>query len=129
MFDKKITARGDKLPSKSSALSTSTPSISGANVGANPSKVAVKLGNGTILALSDLPPAGTTRWVASTKAAIVKVYLAKLISIDEVLGRYDLSEEEFKAWVKRYLAGGRNALKVTRIRKAQEAELSLQETS
>ncbi len=81
-----------------------------------PKNVAVRLGDGTIISLSDLPDPSTRRWVASNKAAVVKVYMAGLISEDEVLERYSLSHDEFQSWLNRYMAGGKNALKVTRLR-------------
>lgn len=81
-----------------------------------PKNVAVKLGDGTIISLSDLPAKTTTRWVASNKAAVVKVFMAGLASKEEILERYELSEEEFQNWLNRYMAGGKNALKVTNLR-------------
>ena len=57
---------------------------------------AVTLPDGTVLSLADLPPAATQRWVASRKATVVRGVVYGLISKDEALQRYDLSEEEFQ---------------------------------
>ncbi len=81
-----------------------------------PKNVAVKLGDGTIISLSDLPPQSTTRWVASNKAAVVKVFMAGLISKEDILERYELSDEEFECWLNRFVAGGKNALKIVNLR-------------
>ncbi len=90
-----------------------------------PHNVAVRLGDGTIISLSDLPPKETTRWVASTKAAVVKVFMAGLIEREEVLDRYGLSDEEFEIWLNRYIAGGKKALKIVNIRSARDAECAV----
>ncbi len=81
-----------------------------------PKNVAVRLGDGTIISLSDLPSKNTTRWVASNKAAVVKVFMAGLVSEEEVLERYGLSYEEFQSWLHRFMAGGKNALKIANLR-------------
>ncbi len=83
-----------------------------------PKNVAVRLGDGTIISLSDLPDRNTKRWVASNKADVVRVFMAGLISEEEVCERYDLSEEEFQSWLNRYVAGGKQALKLVNLRKA-----------
>ncbi len=83
-----------------------------------PMPVAIKLKDGTILSLSDLPPANTTRWVASTKAAVIRVYLAGLATRDDLIEKYALSSEEFEIWLNRYIDGGKQALKVTKIQVA-----------
>lgn len=51
-----------------------------------------------VLERETLPPADTTRWVASRKAQVVAAVDGGLLSIDEVLARYRLSLEEFAAW-------------------------------
>lgn len=51
-----------------------------------------------MLTLDSLPPPDTTRWVASRKAQVVTAVDAGLLTIDEVLKRYNLSLEEFCAW-------------------------------
>ncbi len=85
-----------------------------------PKNVAVRLGDGTIISLSDLPDRNTKRWVASNKADVVKVFMAGLISEQEVCERYALSEEEFQSWLNRYIAGGKQALKLVNLRNAPE---------
>lgn len=81
-----------------------------------PKNVAVRLGDGTIISISDLPEKTTTRWVASNKASVVKVFMAGLVTQEEILQRYNLSEEEFQSWLNRYISGGKNALKVANLR-------------
>ncbi len=51
-----------------------------------------------ILTRESLPPADTTRWVASRKAQVVAAVETGLMTIDEVMRRYRLSLEEFYSW-------------------------------
>ena len=51
-----------------------------------------------IITRDTLPPADTSRWVASRKAQVVAAVESGLMSIDEVMVRYRLSLEEFYSW-------------------------------
>jgi hypothetical protein len=51
-------------------------------------------------------PPGTTRWVASRKAAVVEAVRGGDISFDEACRRYELSEEEFLAWERAFKTSG-----------------------
>jgi hypothetical protein len=51
-------------------------------------------------------PPGTTRWVASRKAAVVEAVRGGEISFEEVCRRYELSEEEFLAWERAFKTSG-----------------------
>lgn len=77
----------------------------------------VTLPDGTILSQADLPSADTRRWVASRKAIVVRAVAAGLITREEALERYALSEEEFTLWEQAITTHGEAALKVTAIRK------------
>jgi hypothetical protein len=48
--------------------------------------------------LADLPPANTRRWVIRRKAEVVTAVLGGLLSLEEALSRYALTEEEFESW-------------------------------
>ena len=61
---------------------------------------AVTLADGSKMTQADLPAAGTRRWVASRKAAVVRGVVYGLISKDEALKRYSLSDDEFIEWVR-----------------------------
>lgn len=74
---------------------------------------AVKLPDGTVMTQADLPPPNTRRWVASRKAAVVRGVMFGLISKEEALKRYALSEEEFQDWKAALANHGEKALKVT----------------
>jgi hypothetical protein len=74
----------------------------------------VRLADGTVLARSDLPPERTTRWVASRKAAVVHALNGGLISRDEAMERWSLSDEELGEWESALTNFGESALKVTR---------------
>lgn len=74
---------------------------------------AVTLPDGTTMTQADLPPATTSRWVASRKLAVVRGVLYGLVSKDDACRRYDLSEEEFAEWVRAVSLHGQDALKAT----------------
>ena len=59
----------------------------------------VKLPDNTILSRADLPPKDTARWVVSRKLIVVRAVIYGLISLDEALDTYAISEEEFFTWV------------------------------
>lgn len=75
----------------------------------------VTLPDGRILTIADLPLT-TSRWVARRKETVVLAVEHGLVSREEVLRRYGLSEEEFDGWVSAIRRYGRAALKVTAIK-------------
>ncbi len=75
------------------------------------------LPDGRRMTQGDLPPATTTRWVASRKAQVVRGVLYGLITQDEALCRYGLSEEEFLSWVAAVADHGEGALKATHLKR------------
>lgn len=74
---------------------------------------AVTLPDGSVMTRSDLPPAGTTRWVASRKAAVVRAVDHGLLSVEEAIRLYALSEEELGSWRSAVARHGEKALKAT----------------
>ena len=80
----------------------------------------VTLPDGSIMSVADLPDVGTTRWVASRKARVVKGVLYGLITQDEALKRYGLSEDEFREWVVAISEHGEDALKATRLKEYRQ---------
>lgn len=81
---------------------------------------AVKLPDGTVMTRADLPPAETRRWVASRKAAVVKAVECGLLTDEQAMERYGLSEEELAQWVKAVSAHGEEALKATRVQQFRQ---------
>ena len=77
----------------------------------------VTLPDGTILTRADLPPPDTRRWVASRKSVVVNAVVHGLITQEEALERYALSEEEFTLWRDAVKTHGVKALKVTTLQK------------
>jgi hypothetical protein len=65
--------------------------------------------------MGELPPANTTRWVVRRKAAVVAAVQAGKITLEEALRRYQLTEEEFRAWQRAYDAHGLPGLRATRL--------------
>lgn len=81
---------------------------------------AVTLPNGTTMTRADLPDAGTRRWVASRKAAVVRAVVHGLLPREEALQMYDLTEEEFSEWEQAVSHHGEAALKATMIQKYRQ---------
>jgi hypothetical protein len=81
---------------------------------------AVTLADGTVMTRADLPTAGTRRWVASRKAAVVRGVLYGLITQSEALRKYGLSDEEFNSWVAAVAVHGEDALKATALKKYRQ---------
>jgi hypothetical protein len=65
--------------------------------------------------MGDLPPADTRRWVVRRKAAVVAAVEGGKITLEEALRRYQLTEEEFRAWQRAYDAHGLPGLRATRL--------------
>lgn len=81
---------------------------------------AVTLPDGQVMSRADLPASKTRRWVASRKAAVVRGVTYGLISKDEALERYSLSEEEFTQWVHAVAIHGEEALKTTSLQRYRQ---------
>ena len=81
---------------------------------------AVTLPDGSTMTRADLPDKTTSRWVASRKAAVVRVVMHGLITRTEALETYDLSEEEMAAWEAAVTAHGEVALKATALQRYRQ---------
>lgn len=75
---------------------------------------------GEPLTLDDLPAPDTKRWVMRRKAEVVAAVNGGLLTIDEVLERYNLTLEEFASWQRAMDRSGMKGLRVTRIQKYRE---------
>ena len=80
----------------------------------------VTLPDGTIMTRADLPPKDTRRWVASRKAAVTRAVGAGLLTRDEALERYKLSDAEFSEWETAVAEHGEAALKTTALQKFRQ---------
>ena len=79
----------------------------------------VKIDDGSILSVADLPDADT-RWVASRKQTVVLAVSHGLISREDALKRYGLSDDEFSSWCRASAAHGKVALTVTALQKHRQ---------
>ena len=66
-------------------------------------------------AADSLPPVGTTRWVASRKAAILDAIAAGTLSRAEACRRYAISDAELRLWERAVRCAGVPGLRVTRV--------------
>ncbi|SNR70452.1 DUF1153 domain-containing protein [Puniceibacterium sediminis] len=78
---------------------------------------AVNLPDGSVMTRADLPPPDTKRWVASRKANVVRAVLYGMLTEEQALDRYNLSEDELHEWVRAVATHGEDALKATSIQK------------
>ena len=65
-------------------------------------------------ALAELPPPNIGRWVARRKAQVVMAVRRGLLSEKQALKRWNISEEEFRAWERLIEGHGERGLRVTR---------------
>lgn len=70
---------------------------------------------GEPLTVASLPAPSTKRWVVRRKAEVVAAVNGGLLTIDEVLERYNLTLEEFAGWQRAVDRSGMPGLRVTRI--------------
>src|SRR5437870_13624226 len=88
-------------------------------------KINVIDGNESDLTLA-LPPAGTKRWSARRKAAVVISTRDGIISREEACERYMLSPEELAAWEAAFRENGIPGLRVARQQNLRYAVLGNQ---
>ncbi len=81
---------------------------------------AVTLADGRVMTRADLPDPDTGRWVASRKAAVVRAVQGGLITAEDAMSTYGLSQEELQAWASAVKNHGEAALKTTRIQKYRQ---------
>jgi hypothetical protein len=77
---------------------------------------AVTLPDGRAMTRADLPAPGTRRWVASRKAAVVEAVDSGLITRQEALATWALSEEELDSWHAALSRHGPVALRATALK-------------
>ena len=58
--------------------------------------------DGGVLTAADLPPRTLKRWIARRKAEIVAAVEGGLLNESEACARYNISREEFSAWLHAY---------------------------
>ncbi len=80
----------------------------------------VTLPDGTIMTRADLPSPNTRRWVASRKAAVVKAVHCELITREDALKMFGLSEDEFSEWESAVKEHGIDALKATALQRYRQ---------
>lgn len=88
-----------------------------------PGPRAVTLPDGSVMTRADLPPADTSRWVASRKAAVVRGLAAGLIDRAEALERYQLSDEELDSWIHKVERHGERALRTTALQQYRQPQV------
>lgn len=70
--------------------------------------------NGRPLTIDDLPPPSIQRWVTRRKAEVVAAVTGGLLTRQEALERYNLSDEEFSGWQRLFQKHGTKGLRATR---------------
>ncbi len=80
----------------------------------NARTIAVPGPNGQPITMDDLPPPSIQRWVTRRKAEVVAAVTGGLLTREEALKRYALSDEEFSGWQRLYQKHGTKGLRATR---------------
>ena len=83
---------------------------------------AVTIPDGSVMTRADLPPKDTRRWVASRKAAVVRAVRHALISAEDAMNMYGVSEEELNSWTEAVDQHGEPALKATAVQHFRRAK-------
>lgn len=73
------------------------------------------------LSKSDLPPAGTKRWVVRRKAAVIAGIRAGVITAEDACKIYSLSAEELQSWQRLVDRHGLRGLRATDLKKYRHA--------
>ena len=81
------------------------------------------LRDGTVLTLADLP-SGEERWVARRKAVVVQAIGHGLLTRDEAIERYRLTQEELDGWISTATRLGPAALKIKAIKENRSCATS-----
>jgi len=66
---------------------------------------------GGVLTLADLPPKTLKRWVARRKADVIAAVEGGLLPDSEACARYNISREEFSAWLTAFKQDGLSGLR------------------
>ena len=77
---------------------------------------------GERLTLDKLPSPKTRRWVIRRKAEVVCAVAGQLLTRDEAVRRYNISEDEFEAWRHSVVRLGLRGLRSTRIQHYRDRE-------
>jgi hypothetical protein len=75
---------------------------------------------GLNLTVDDLPPADVKRWIAHRKAIIVSAVRSGLITLEEVVTRYGITQEEFLSWERLLDEHGLRGLRATHQQKYRQ---------
>jgi hypothetical protein len=70
--------------------------------------------------MMELPPAGTMRWTAWQKVAVIRAVRNGLLTPAEVCARYLLSEEELADWLANFDHSGLTGLQQKSLRERRE---------
>jgi transposase-like protein len=68
----------------------------------------------------DLPPVGQVRWTPKLKAAVVQAIFHRLLTIEQAVDAYGLSDEELGYWMVGYRKHGRVGVSVSKPRFVRE---------
>ena len=77
---------------------------------------------GERLTLDKLPPTSTRRWVIRRKAEVVCAVKGQLLTREEAIARYGISQDEFEAWQHSVERHGMPGLRSTRLRHYRRRE-------
>jgi transposase-like protein len=67
--------------------------------------------------MPELPPENVKRWTPQRKAAVLAAVRSGAITVEEACRRYEISGEEFLAWLRAFETHGLPGLRTTRIGK------------
>ena len=77
---------------------------------------------GNVITFMDLPSPETVRWTANKKFIVVRAVRGNLISLEDALKRYHMTEREFLIWEQGLKDDGVTGLMVTRFQRRRRAK-------
>ncbi len=89
--------------------------LDGTTMEQNAHTMSVRGPDGRPLTLEDLPKPGIKRWVTRRKAEVVAAVSGGLLSKEDAIKRYALTDEEFDGWQDLYKSHGAKGLRATRL--------------
>lgn len=77
--------------------------------------------DGRTVGVDGLPPGGTTRWGFKKKTIVVRAVAAGMLTLQETLDRYHMTEQEFRLWERGLSEGGTAGLMLTKFQHRRRA--------
>lgn len=83
--------------------------------------VTIQDADGGTVGIDGFPPEGTTRWGFKKKTLVIRAVTAGMLTLQEALDRYHMTEREFRLWEKGLSEDGTAGLMLTKFQHRRRA--------